>query len=118
MSRPTNWRSLRNRDIVRRNGGEDKRGGMPACFLPPPRPRPSKKDMRAETERLVADFEKNKAVDAFRGRARAIAERLKTNLIYNKSDAVSALWQYAKDNGVIDQIGRDAAQAILEEAGL
>jgi hypothetical protein len=56
MSRATNWSAQRGRDVVRRNGGESKRGGMPANFLPPPRPRPSKAALRAEAERLAAEF--------------------------------------------------------------
>jgi hypothetical protein len=56
MRRATNWAALRGRNIVQRNGGESKCGGMPANFLPPPRPRPSKAALREEAERLVADL--------------------------------------------------------------
>jgi hypothetical protein len=56
MSRPTNWSANRYREIMRKHGHEDKKGGMPSIFLPPRRPRPSKKDMRSEAERLVAEF--------------------------------------------------------------
>lgn len=117
MSSRTNWAAQRGRDIVRRRG-ESKRGGMPASFLPPPRPLPSKAALRHEAEQLIADFEKNKAVDAFRARAGTTAERLKTNLLYSKADVVGALWRYAKDNGILEQIGHAATQAILTEAGL
>jgi hypothetical protein len=117
MSRSTNWARQRGRDVVRRNGGESARGGMPAEFLPPPRPRPSKAALRSEAENLVAEFEKNK-IAAFRNRARATADRLKTNLVYSKDDAVGALWRYAKDNGVLKLIDETAVQTILTEAGL
>jgi hypothetical protein len=119
MIRPTNWTSLRGRDAMRRHGFESKRGGKPYdLFLPPPRPRPNKRELRAEAEQLVLQYEKDKAAAAFRERVHSTAERLKTSLIYNKSDAVGALWRYARDNGVIEQIGADAVTAIIAEAGL
>jgi hypothetical protein len=57
MSRPTNWQADRYRRIIQKNGYEHKKVGLSSrLFLPPPRRRPAKADMRAEAERLVADF--------------------------------------------------------------
>jgi hypothetical protein len=57
MSQATNWRKNRYREIMRSHGSESKRGGgVPADLRPPPRLRPSKAEMRAETDRLIAEF--------------------------------------------------------------
>jgi hypothetical protein len=62
MSRPANWRTDRYRRIIQKNGHEDKKGGLPFGLFPPPRPRPCKAAIRAEAERLVAEFEKKKII--------------------------------------------------------
>jgi hypothetical protein len=61
-------------------------------------------------------IDRNTAAKMLGQRAQNSARLLRTNLTYNKADAVDALWCVAVGHDIIDAIGVDAAQAILAEA--